>query len=79
MAKSGALNGKLVVLMGGSGFIGNYVAQALLERNPQDLDLFHPWNIDAEQAIELARRAKRGGAAGGDRDGPPGKAEGESH
>ena len=32
MAKSGALNGKLVVLMGGSGFIGNYVAQALLER-----------------------------------------------
>ena len=32
MAKSGSLNGKLVVLMGGSGFIGNYVAQALLER-----------------------------------------------
>ncbi len=32
MAKSGALNGKLVVLMGGSGFVGNYVAQALLER-----------------------------------------------
>jgi len=32
MAKSGALNGRLVVLMGGSGFIGNYVAQALLER-----------------------------------------------
>ena len=32
MAKTGALNGKLVVLMGGSGFIGNYVAQALLER-----------------------------------------------
>ena len=32
MAKSGALNGKLVVLMGGSGFLGNYVAQALLER-----------------------------------------------
>ena len=29
--------------------------------------------------IELARRAKRGGAAGGDRDGPPGTAEGESH
>ena len=26
------LNGKLVVLMGGSGFIGNYVAQALLQR-----------------------------------------------
>ncbi|MDP4576284.1 complex I NDUFA9 subunit family protein [Qipengyuania sp. G39] len=32
MAKSSALNGKLVVLMGGSGFIGNYVAQAMLER-----------------------------------------------
>ena len=33
MAKSSkALDGKLVVLMGGSGFIGNYVAQALLER-----------------------------------------------
>ncbi|PZT88837.1 MAG: complex I NDUFA9 subunit family protein [Citromicrobium sp.] len=32
MARQGALNGKLVVLMGGSGFLGNYVAQALLER-----------------------------------------------
>ncbi|WP_369026720.1 complex I NDUFA9 subunit family protein [Qipengyuania sp. RANM35] len=32
MAKVSALNGKLVVLMGGSGFIGNYVTQALLER-----------------------------------------------
>lgn len=32
--------------------------EALLERNPQDLDLYHPWNIDAEQAIELARRAE---------------------
>ena len=32
MAKSGALNGKLVVLMGGTGFLGNYVAQALLSR-----------------------------------------------
>jgi uncharacterized protein YbjT (DUF2867 family) len=30
MAKSGALNGKMVVLMGGTGFLGNYVAQALL-------------------------------------------------
>ncbi|MCV0382863.1 MAG: complex I NDUFA9 subunit family protein [Erythrobacter sp.] len=32
MAKNDALNGKLVVLMGGSGFVGTYVAQALLER-----------------------------------------------
>jgi uncharacterized protein YbjT (DUF2867 family) len=32
MAKGSALNGKLVVLMGGSGFIGHYVAQALLAR-----------------------------------------------
>ncbi len=32
MALDNALNGKLVVLMGGSGFIGNYVAQALLDR-----------------------------------------------
>lgn len=32
MGQSSTLNGKLVVLMGGSGFIGNYVAQALLER-----------------------------------------------
>lgn len=32
--------------------------EELLERNPQDLDLFHPWNIDAEQAIDIARRAE---------------------
>ncbi|WP_341712577.1 complex I NDUFA9 subunit family protein [Erythrobacter sp.] len=32
MAKGSALNGKLVVLMGGSGFLGQYVAQALLAR-----------------------------------------------
>ena len=32
MAKTDPLNGKLVVLMGGTGFLGNYVAQALLER-----------------------------------------------
>nr|WP_315598412.1 metalloprotease PmbA [uncultured Cupriavidus sp.] len=30
----------------------------LLERNPQDLELFHPWNIDAEAAIDIARRAE---------------------
>jgi NADH dehydrogenase len=32
MAKSNPLNGKFVVVTGGSGFLGNYVAQALLER-----------------------------------------------
>lgn len=32
MAKGDALNGKLVVLLGGSGFLGDYVAQALLAR-----------------------------------------------
>lgn len=32
MASLGSLEGKLVVLLGGSGFVGNYVAQALLER-----------------------------------------------
>ena len=32
MASLGPLEGKLVVLLGGSGFVGNHVAQALLER-----------------------------------------------
>lgn len=32
MAKRSPLNGKLVVMMGGSGFVGSYVAQALLQR-----------------------------------------------
>lgn len=32
MAKRSPLNGKLVVMLGGSGFVGNYVAQALLKR-----------------------------------------------
>ena len=27
----------------------------LLEKNPQDLDLFHPWDIDAKHAVEIAR------------------------
>jgi len=28
------------------------------ERAPLDLDLFHPWALEAEQAIEIARRAE---------------------
>ncbi|MGN5479866.1 hypothetical protein ACTMU2_32470 [Cupriavidus basilensis] len=32
--------------------------EELLEHNPQDLDLFHPWMIDAEGAIDIARRAE---------------------
>jgi len=32
MAQSGPLSGTLVTLLGGSGFLGNYVAQSLLER-----------------------------------------------
>src|SRR3954454_1825175 len=31
---------------------------AELARNLPDLDLFHPWNIDTEEAIELARRCE---------------------
>jgi len=30
-----------------------------LERSPRDLDLYHPWSIDTEGAIELARRTER--------------------
>ena len=30
-----------------------------LERAPRDLDLFHPWAIDTEQAIAQARRAEQ--------------------
>ncbi|WP_415078046.1 metalloprotease PmbA [Polynucleobacter necessarius] len=30
----------------------------LLEKNPLDLDLFHPWNIDAAHAVEIARSAE---------------------
>lgn len=32
--------------------------EELLEKNPQNLDLFHPWTIDAASAVELARRAE---------------------
>jgi len=31
----------------------------LLETNPQDLSLFHPWRITADDAVELARRAEK--------------------
>ena len=56
MAKSSALNGKLVVLMGGSGFIGNYVAQALLERGARlRIASRHP-----EQAFSLKPLANLG-------------------
>jgi PmbA protein len=30
----------------------------LLEKSPQDLDLYHPWHIDAEEAVEIARRSE---------------------
>ncbi|MEN9762315.1 MAG: microcin-processing peptidase 1 [Pseudomonadota bacterium] len=29
-----------------------------LERKPRSLDLFHPWNVTADQAVEIARRAE---------------------
>jgi PmbA protein len=32
--------------------------EELLEKAPRDLDLYHPWDIDAEEAAELARRAE---------------------
>lgn len=31
----------------------------LLERAPLDLDLYHPWHLDTETAIDLARRAEQ--------------------
>lgn len=33
--------------------------EELLEKNPKDLDLFHPWDISAEKAVELASRAEQ--------------------
>ena len=30
----------------------------LLEKKPKDLDLFHPWTIDAIEAVEIARAAE---------------------
>jgi PmbA protein len=31
----------------------------MLERGPRNLDLFHPWNLDTDTAIELARRCEQ--------------------
>ncbi|WP_370642905.1 metalloprotease PmbA [Mycetohabitans sp. B4] len=31
----------------------------LLERHPLDLDLFHPWELHADDAVEIARRAEQ--------------------
>lgn len=31
----------------------------LLERDPPDLDLYHPWELTADVAVDLARRAER--------------------
>ena len=30
----------------------------LLETSPRDLDLYHPWNLSADEAVEIARRAE---------------------
>ena len=35
----------------------------LLEKNPKDLDLFHPWDLSVEQAVDLAKRAEAGAFA----------------
>jgi len=32
----------------------------LLEKNPLNLDLYHPWDLSAEKAIDLAKRAEQG-------------------
>jgi len=32
--------------------------EELLEKNPRDLELFYPWDITTEQAVELAQRAE---------------------
>jgi PmbA protein len=32
--------------------------EELLENEPRDLDLYHPWHVSADEAVELARRAE---------------------
>ena len=34
-----------------------------LENNPKDLDLYHPWDISVEEAVEIAKRAEAGAFA----------------
>ena len=35
----------------------------LLEKHPKDLDLYHPWHINTEDAVEIARAAEQGAFA----------------
>lgn len=35
----------------------------LLEKSPKDLDLFHPWDLSVERAVDLAKRAEAGAFA----------------
>lgn len=35
----------------------------LLEKHPKDLDLYHPWSINTEDAVEIARAAEQGAFA----------------
>jgi PmbA protein len=35
----------------------------LLEKHPKDLDLYHPWKINTEDAVEIARAAEQGAFA----------------
>ena len=35
----------------------------LLEKNPLDLDLYHPWDISVEDAVDIAKRAEQGAFA----------------
>jgi PmbA protein len=37
--------------------------EELLEKNPKDLDLFHPWDLSVEEAVEIAKRAESGAFA----------------
>ena len=56
MARQDPLNGKLVVLLGGSGFVGTHVAQALLERGAR----LRIASRNPEQAFKLKPLANLG-------------------